>query len=1002
MFYAKLSGFLSHRMRGSAVKQGAPPRRSILVSLAGIFFLWLALFATTFATAQIPVFINEIHYDNTGTDAGEAIEIAGPAGTDLTGWSIVLYNGIPTSLSTYDTDALSGTIPELGSGFGVVVLNYAVNGIQNGNPDGIALVNASSTVVQFLSYGGVFTAANGPAAGMTSADIGVSEGGSTPVGHSLQLGGIGSNYEDFTWNSAAANTFGIFHTGQTFAVPVVANAGLNKTICAGSSTTIGAMPAASGGAGGPYTFSWSPSDGLNQTDTANPTASPATPTTYTLTVTEPGTGLTDTDEVTVTVNLLPTATVSGDATICAGESATISAALTGAAPWSLTWSDGFSQNGVATSSATRMVSPSSTTAYTVTTVIDDNGCSNTGAGSAMITVNPLPTATVSGDATICDGESATISAALTGASPWNLTWSDGVTQNGVTSSPAMRVVSPSSTTVYSVTTVTDDNDCSDSGTGDATITVNATATVVFNPVGPFCVNDSPEDLSSAVSSAGGAFSGNGVSGNMFDPGDAGVGTHTITYTVSGACGGSASRDIVVHPLPNATFNPVGPFDVSDPPFDLSGSVLPSGGTFSGPGISGTMFNPSSAGVGTHTLMYSFTDGNSCTKSSSQQVPVNGPSVPAGFVFVVDKFINLEKHGASAGDIHSNHDIQFKTGKPSTYSGNLTAVGEVTIHTKNTVNGSIKAGDEVNVNRKAMVNGTIDENYPVAEIPLPNPAFPAEGNDYAVPINGTLSLPPGSYGNVMVGKNATLQLGHNGISGEYFFNMLQTNQKSVLAIDVTQGEVEINVVRKLDFDKQVKVVISSGDDDSDEVTFTTLQKSRLTIGDKARVLGEIIAADAAVTLAKNSRFKGTLWAKEIIVRQGAVFLPHGASTILPARVDDSDEIEDIEEQITEAASLRITDYALAQNYPNPFNPSTTIKFAMPEAGHVTLRIYAITGQLVQTLVDGEMNAGRHNVSWNGRDQAGAAVSSGIYFYQLVAQKADGEAAFTQTRRMILLK
>src|SRR5687767_7158655 len=74
------------------------------------------------AAAAISVFINEIHYDNTGTDAGEAIEIAGPAGTDLSGWSIVLYNG--AGGAPYDTDALSGIIPNQQAGFGTISLSY--------------------------------------------------------------------------------------------------------------------------------------------------------------------------------------------------------------------------------------------------------------------------------------------------------------------------------------------------------------------------------------------------------------------------------------------------------------------------------------------------------------------------------------------------------------------------------------------------------------------------------------------------------------------------------------------------------------------------------------------------------------------------------------------------------------------------------------------------------------------------------------------------------------
>jgi len=170
-----------------------------------------------FANPSTTVFINEIHYDNAGTDAGESIEVAGPAGTDLTGWSLVLYNG--SNGAPYNTTLLSSVISDLGSGYGVVVVSYPVNGIQNGSPDGIALVDQSDTLVQFLSYEGSFSGVGGPANGVTSTDIGVAEGSSTPAGYSLQLTGSGSTYGDFTWASEAANTFGAVNTGQVFSVP---------------------------------------------------------------------------------------------------------------------------------------------------------------------------------------------------------------------------------------------------------------------------------------------------------------------------------------------------------------------------------------------------------------------------------------------------------------------------------------------------------------------------------------------------------------------------------------------------------------------------------------------------------------------------------------------------------------------------------------------------------------------------------------------------------------
>ncbi|MDP1861854.1 MAG: DNA/RNA non-specific endonuclease [Gemmatimonadaceae bacterium] len=145
--------------------------------------------------------ISEIHYDNTGTDAGEAIEISGPAGTDVTGWTLVLYNG-STGASYTPLQTFSGTIPATCGARGVLVKTYPVNGIQNGSPDAVALVDAAGQVVEFLSYEGVFVAAGGAANGMTSTDIGVSENGTEPLGLSLQRVGDG------TWNTPAASSFG--------------------------------------------------------------------------------------------------------------------------------------------------------------------------------------------------------------------------------------------------------------------------------------------------------------------------------------------------------------------------------------------------------------------------------------------------------------------------------------------------------------------------------------------------------------------------------------------------------------------------------------------------------------------------------------------------------------------------------------------------------------------------------------------------------------------------
>ncbi|HEY0673939.1 MAG TPA: DNA/RNA non-specific endonuclease [Longimicrobiales bacterium] len=154
-----------------------------------------------------PVRISEIHYDNFGTDVGEAIEIEGPAGTDLTGWSILLYNG--NDGRVYNTSALSGVIDGTCTnvaGRGVAYIEYPSNGIQNGAPDGMALVNAAGNVVEFLSYEGVVTATDGPAAGTTSQDIGVLQNSST-LGLTLQRNNDGS------WTGPVASTIGGCNSG---------------------------------------------------------------------------------------------------------------------------------------------------------------------------------------------------------------------------------------------------------------------------------------------------------------------------------------------------------------------------------------------------------------------------------------------------------------------------------------------------------------------------------------------------------------------------------------------------------------------------------------------------------------------------------------------------------------------------------------------------------------------------------------------------------------------
>jgi hypothetical protein len=104
-----------------------------------------------------------------------------------------------------------------------------------------------------------------------------------------------------------------------------------------------------------------------------------------------------------------------------------------------------------------------------------------------------------------------------------------------------------------------------------------------------------------------------------------------------------------------------------------------------------------------------------------------------------------------------------------------------------------------------------------------------------------------------------------------------------------------------------------------------------------------------------------------------------------------EVREIDEGET-----RPSDFVLFQNYPNPFNPRTNIEFVLPKSGQVKIEIFNILGQRVRTLVDEHLRPGRKLVDWDGKDDRGKEVSSGIYLYRIATEE------FSEAKKMLLLK
>jgi gliding motility-associated-like protein len=287
----------------------------------------------------------------------------------------------------------------------------------------------------------------------------------------------------------------------------------SPAVCAGQPASLVA-----GGAG---TYLWSTGSTLNPIS-----VSPLSTTSYTVTGTTAG--CSQTAVATVTVNVVPTVTVNSS-TVCSGSSVTLTANASPAGG-TFSWSPG----GATTSSIT--VIPSATTSYTAT--YSRNGCSNSATGT--VTVNPKPTASMSGGGAVCAGSTTTINVSLTGSQPWSFTYSDGTASNtisGITSTP--YVITTSSAGNYSLVSVSDAN-CSGTVSGSALVTVRPA--IIVSGLSSSC-NASSTDYTVSFTISGG------------DP---------STYIVTGGAGSiSASAPYVFTSNPITAGTPTYSFVVND-------------------------------------------------------------------------------------------------------------------------------------------------------------------------------------------------------------------------------------------------------------------------------------------------------------------------------------------------------------------------------------------------------------------------------------------------------
>ncbi len=379
------------------------------------------------------------------------------------------------------------------------------------------------------------------------------------------------------------------------ALPVVSFSGLNPTYCITTGSSVLTGSPLGGTFGGPGISGGSFYPSIADTGTHSIT--------YTYT---DGNNCVNTDTQTVIVTPIPVASFTGlSATTCVAS-----------IPDTLVGSPGpgtFTGNGIILGNVFDPATAGTGSHIIKFVYSDGGGCMDSTTQTVVVNASPLVTFSGLNSLYCADASAST----LTGF-PVGGTFS-GPGVGGSIFDPVVAGVG-SHTVQYAFV---DLNGCSDSTTQIAVVV--ALPTVSFSGLNAsYCIDASSSVLTG--SPLGGSFSGTGISGSSFFPSVAGTGSHTITYTYTDGNGCTNTQDqiIAVTALPSVSFSGLSAtYCASNSPQVLTGT--PSGGIFSGPGIVGSTFDPSVAGVGTHTIQYMYSDGGGCADSTTQSVTVNSAS-----------------------------------------------------------------------------------------------------------------------------------------------------------------------------------------------------------------------------------------------------------------------------------------------------------------------------------------------------------------------------------------
>jgi len=550
--------------------------------------------------------------------------------------------------------------------------------------------------------------------------------------------------------------------------------------------------------------------------------------------------------------------------------------------------------------------------------------------------------------------------------------------------------------------------------------IPADSTLIHGLDSVYCINASPVALTGMP--PGGVFSGPGMINNTFNPSLAGAGTHEIKYTYTDLTGMPATvvDTTIVYALPLVSFSGLASnYYLNDVPVVLTG--IPPGGTFTGPGMSDSTFHPLMAGIGTHAIVYIYTDGKGCSNSDTATTTVSDSlGISVGGVLTYDNATNspLGKSPVYLKNINTTTADTSLTDSTGLFSIKHVENGDFILSAKTNIEwGGVNATDALIVKKYAIGAVILNElRTKAADVNLSNTVNATDALTISKRTIGVISsFPAGDW----VFEKDSIKVQDQNITHDFqgicvgdvngSYLPLSGNKNQTISL-VYDGKV--NVTSLQDFDIPIR---TTGNLTLGAVTLgLTYPQDLITIKSiSSRAKGMIYNVDhGTVRIAWSDPVPFAFGKKDSILTLKCKVNTTSSAAIhlgvIPGSEFADPNAHVINGVVISAPSIELgsatnngdpleipKQFSLSQNYPNPFSKITAIEYELPEAGDVTLKIYNLLGVSISEIVNVHQPAGRYTVKYDGSD-----LASGIYVYEI---KITGiNSNFTQSRIMSISK